>query len=40
MTYTQDDIRVLISIHPEWLFKKLNGEKTIEVRRIVLKEML
>lgn len=30
---------VLISIRPEWLCKILNGEKTIEVRRKVLKEM-
>ncbi len=27
---------VLISIKPEWLFKILNGEKTIEVRKKVL----
>ena len=31
---------VLISIHPEWLCKILNGEKTIEIRKKVLKEML
>lgn len=31
---------ILISIKPEWLCKILNGEKTIEVRRKVLKEML
>lgn len=31
---------VLISIQPQWLFKILNGEKTIEVRKKVLKEML
>ncbi len=31
---------VLISIHPEYLCKILNGEKTIEVRKKVLKEML
>lgn len=30
---------VLISIKPEWLFKILNGEKTIEVRKKVLSEM-
>ena len=30
---------ILISIKPEWLCKILNGEKTIEVRRKVLKEM-
>lgn len=31
---------ILISIRPEWLCKILNGEKTIEVRKRVLKEML
>lgn len=31
---------VLISVKPEWLCKILNGEKTIEVRKKVLKEML
>ena len=31
---------VLISIRPEWLCKILNGEKTIVVRKKVLKEML
>lgn len=31
---------ILISIQPEWLCKILNGEKTIEVRKKVLKEML
>lgn len=31
---------ILISIHPEWLCKILNGEKTIEVRKKVLKEMI
>jgi len=30
---------ILISIRPEWLCKILNGEKTIEVRKKVLKEM-
>ena len=37
-----DDITdyVLISIRPEWLCKILNGEKTIEIRKKVLKEML
>ena len=30
---------VLISIRPEWLCKILNGEKKIEVRKKVLKEM-
>ena len=43
MRYAEDYFghkRVLISIHPEWLCKILNGEKTIEVRKKVLKEML
>ncbi|MCR5786969.1 MAG: ASCH domain-containing protein [Acholeplasmatales bacterium] len=31
---------ILISIKPEWLCKILNGEKTIEVRKKILKEML
>jgi len=31
---------ILISIRPEWLCKILNGKKTIEVRKKVLKEML
>ena len=31
---------ILISINPEWLCKILNGEKTIEVRKKVLKEMI
>lgn len=31
---------VLISIRPQWLCKILNGEKTIEVRRKVLKGMV
>lgn len=36
-----DDIKyILISIKPEWLVKILNGEKTIEVRKKVLKEMM
>jgi predicted transcriptional regulator len=34
------DEYILISIRPEWACKILNGEKTIEVRRKVLKEML
>ncbi len=38
--YEPNDINVLISIHPEWLCKILNGEKTIDVRNKVLKEML
>ena len=32
--------RIIISIRPEWLCKILNGEKTIEVRKKVLKEMI
>ena len=32
--------KVLISIRPEWLCKILNGEKTIECRKRVLKEMM
>ena len=31
---------ILISIRPQWLCKILNGEKTIEVRKKVLKEMI
>ena len=34
-----NDMYILISIRPEWLCKILNGEKTIEVRKKVLKEM-
>ena len=34
------ECHILISIKPEWLCKILNGEKTIEVRKKVLKEML
>lgn len=37
---TRDDKDILISIKPEWICKILNGEKTIEVRKKVLKEML
>jgi hypothetical protein len=42
MCYVWDEHNIkyaLISIHPEWLCKILNGEKTIEVRKVVLKEM-
>lgn len=40
-TYNMQLIKkVLISIRPEWLCKILNGEKTIEVRKKVLKEMV
>lgn len=31
---------ILISVRPEWLCKILNGEKTIEVRKKVLREMI
>ena len=31
---------ILISIRPEWLCKILNGEKFVEVRKTVLKEMI
>ena len=31
---------ILISVRPEWLFLELKGEKTIEVRKKVLKEMM
>ena len=40
VSYNGYDKDVLISIRPEWLCKILNGEKTIEVRRKVLKEMV
>ena len=35
-----EEKKILISIRPEWLCKILNGEKTIEVRKKVLKEMI
>ena len=38
--YEPSDINILISIRPQWLCKILNGEKTIEVRKKVLKNML
>ena len=38
--FGDDDKKVLISIRPEWLCKILNGEKTVEVRKVILKEML
>ncbi len=42
MMYCEDGLetKIIISIHPEWLCKILNGEKTIEIRKKVLKEML
>lgn len=43
MMYCYDEFGndyILISIHPEWLCKILNGEKTIIVRKKVLREML
>lgn len=42
MCYCRDifgNRNVLISIQPKWLCKILNGEKTIEIRKKVLKEM-
>ena len=36
----QENPRVLISIRPQWLCKILNGEKEIEIRKKVLKEMI
>lgn len=33
-------MKVLISIRPEWMCKILNGEKTIEIRKKVLRGML
>lgn len=38
--YDNGEKKILISIRPEWLCKILNGEKTIEVRKKVLKEMI
>lgn len=38
--YDNGEKKILISIQPQWLCKILNGEKTIEVRKKVLKEML
>lgn len=38
--YKDNHFYVLISIRPEWLCKILNGEKTIEVRKRVLKGMI
>lgn len=35
-----DSPYILISIRPDWLCKILNGEKTIEIRKKVLKEIL
>lgn len=43
MCYVYNDFGrkyVLISVRPEWLCKILNREKTIEVRKKVLKEMI
>lgn len=34
------ECHILISIRPEWLCKILNKEKTVEIRKKVLKEML
>ena len=38
--YDDENEAILISIRPEWLCKILNGEKTIEVRKRVLKGMI
>lgn len=35
-----DDIRIVISIRPQWMCLILNRIKDVEVRRVVLKEML
>lgn len=43
MMYCYDEFGndyILISIHPEWLCKILNGEKTIEVRKKILRGMI
>ena len=37
--YDFKDKYILISIRPEWLCKILNGEKTIEVRKQIVKEL-
>lgn len=39
-TYNPDDIRILISIQSQWMCLILNRIKDVEVRRVVLKEML
>ena len=31
---------IMISIKPRWVAKMINGEKTIEVRKKVLRDML
>ena len=36
----KNERKILISIRPQWLCKILNGEKTIEIRKKVLKKML
>ena len=38
--YNPEDKRIVISVRPQWLAMILNGLKTIEVRKKVLKEML
>ncbi len=38
--YDNGEKKILISIQPQWMCKILNGEKTIEVRKKVLREML
>lgn len=39
-TFNPNDVAILTSISSECLCKILNGEKTIEIRKVVLKEML
>ena len=36
---SKGNVYILISIKPEWLCKILNGEKTIEVRKQIVKEL-
>ena len=36
----ENEVYAVISIRPQWLCKILNGEKTIEIRKKVLKEMI
>lgn len=38
--YYEGEKKILISIQPQWLCKILNGEKTIEIRKKVLREMI
>ena len=38
--YDEKPEYILISIRPQWLCKILNGEKTIDIRKKILKEMI